>query len=69
MDVNFQFDWSAALSSIPQLLTGIPYTLLISFGGLAIGFVIGWHEAQCQSMWQHAKGYWEATRETPRFWV
>ncbi|KJZ14849.1 MULTISPECIES: amino acid ABC transporter permease [Halomonas] len=41
MDVNFQFDWSAALSSIPQLLTGIPYTLLISFGGLAIGFVIG----------------------------
>lgn len=35
----------------------------------AIGFVIGWHEAQCQSMWQHAKGYWEATRETPRFWV
>ena len=41
MDVNFQFDWSAALSSIPQLLTGIPYTLLISFGGLAIGFIIG----------------------------
>jgi|TARA_B100001179_G_scaffold232183_1_gene224213 glutamine transport system permease protein len=41
VDVNFQFDWSAALSSIPQLLTGIPYTLLISFGGLAIGFVIG----------------------------
>nr|WP_249742934.1 amino acid ABC transporter permease [Halomonas sp. OfavH-34-E] len=29
------------MSSIPQLLTGIPYTLLISFGGLAIGFVIG----------------------------
>jgi len=41
VDVNFQFDWSAALSSIPQLLTGIPYTLLISFGGLAIGFLIG----------------------------
>ncbi|MBY5968004.1 amino acid ABC transporter permease [Halomonas denitrificans] len=41
MDVNFQFDWSAALSSIPQLLTGIPYTLMISFGGLAIGFIIG----------------------------
>eukprot|EP00903_Cladosiphon_okamuranus_P022345 g20550.t1 len=35
----------------------------------AIGFVIGWHEAQCQAMWQHAKGYWEATRETPRFWT
>jgi len=35
----------------------------------AIGFVIGWHEAQCQAMWQHAKGYWEATRETPKFWT
>ncbi|WP_168015246.1 amino acid ABC transporter permease [Halomonas salinarum] len=41
MDVTFQFDWQAALSSIPYLLTGIPYTLLISFGGLAIGFLIG----------------------------
>nr|WP_242520834.1 amino acid ABC transporter permease [Halomonas litopenaei] len=29
------------MSSIPQLLTGIPYTLMISFGGLAIGFIIG----------------------------
>jgi len=35
----------------------------------AIGFVIGWHEAQCQAMWQHAKGYWDATRETPKFWT
>ncbi|GAA0785529.1 CYTH and CHAD domain-containing protein [Roseibium denhamense] len=35
----------------------------------AIGFVIGWHEAQCQAMWQHAKGYWDSTRETPKFWV
>ncbi|WP_299478276.1 CYTH and CHAD domain-containing protein [uncultured Roseibium sp.] len=35
----------------------------------AIGFVIGWHEAQCHTMWQHAKGYWDATRETHRFWV
>ena len=41
MDVNFQFDWSAAFSSIPYLLPGIPWTLLISFGGLAIGFFIG----------------------------
>ncbi|GAB4528570.1 MAG: CYTH and CHAD domain-containing protein [Roseibium sp.] len=36
---------------------------------LAIGFVIGWHEAQCQAMWQHAKGYWDATRKTPKFWT
>ncbi|WP_447530456.1 amino acid ABC transporter permease [Vreelandella sp. TE19] len=41
MDVNFQFDWSAALASIPHLLPGIPWTLAISFGGLAIGFFIG----------------------------
>lgn len=41
MDITFQFDWQAALASIPYLLKGIPYTLLISFVGLAIGFVIG----------------------------
>lgn len=41
MDVSFQFDWQAAFASIPYLLKGIPYTLLISFGGLAIGFIIG----------------------------
>ncbi|NNC24071.1 amino acid ABC transporter permease [Salinisphaera sp. USBA-960] len=36
-----QFDWHAAIASIPALLTGVPWTLLISFSGLAIGFVIG----------------------------
>ncbi|MFX0546590.1 amino acid ABC transporter permease [Roseovarius sp. S1116L3] len=41
MDSTFQFDWQAAFASIPYLLKGVPYTLLISFGGLAIGFVIG----------------------------
>ncbi|MCI0592623.1 amino acid ABC transporter permease [Chromohalobacter sp.] len=41
MDVTFQFDWQAAIASIPYLLEGIPWTLLISFGGLAIGFLIG----------------------------
>ncbi len=41
MELTFQFDWQAAWNSIPHLLKGIPYTLLISFGGLAIGFVIG----------------------------
>ncbi|SEK59904.1 amino acid ABC transporter membrane protein, PAAT family [Roseovarius nanhaiticus] len=41
MDVTFEFDWGAAFASIPYLLQGVPYTLLISFGGLAIGFVIG----------------------------
>lgn len=41
MDVTFQFDWQAAFASLPHLVAGIPYTLLISFGGLAIGFFIG----------------------------
>ena len=41
MDVTFQFDWQAAFASLPHLVAGIPYTLLISFGGLAIGFLIG----------------------------
>ncbi|WP_110669678.1 amino acid ABC transporter permease [Salinicola halophilus] len=41
MELNFQFDWHAAIASLPYLLKGLPYTLLISFGGLAIGFVVG----------------------------
>lgn len=41
MEFQFQFDWQAAIDSIPFLLKGIPYTLLISFGGLAIGFALG----------------------------
>ncbi|RNF33934.1 amino acid ABC transporter permease [Paracoccus methylarcula] len=41
MDVTFQFNWQAAFASLPHLVAGIPYTLLISFGGLAIGFFIG----------------------------
>jgi len=41
VNLNFQFDWHAAIQSIPYLLTGVPWTLLISFGGLAIGFAIG----------------------------
>ena len=41
MELTFQFDWQAAINSLPYLLTGIPWTLLISFAGLAIGFVIG----------------------------
>ncbi|GHB14031.1 amino acid ABC transporter permease [Salinicola rhizosphaerae] len=41
MEFNFQFDWQAAIASLPFLLKGLPYTLLISFAGLAIGFVVG----------------------------
>lgn len=38
--MHFQFDWQAAIDSIPFLLTGVPLTLLISFVGIAIGFAI-----------------------------
>jgi|TARA_B100000678_G_scaffold279524_1_gene275296 glutamine transport system permease protein len=41
VEFNFQFDWQAAIASLPYLLKGLPYTLLISFAGLAIGFLIG----------------------------
>lgn len=41
MEPSFDFNWAATINSIPHLLPGIPYTLLISFGGLAIGFFIG----------------------------
>ena len=41
MDSQFQFDWQAAINSIPFLIKGIPYTLMISFGGLMIGFALG----------------------------
>ena len=39
MESQFQFDWQAAINSIPFLLEGIPYTLMISFGGLLIGSI------------------------------
>lgn len=36
---------------------------------LAIGFVIGWHEAQSSGTWPHAKGYWQDTKKVPKFWL
>ncbi|MDX1604756.1 MAG: amino acid ABC transporter permease [Candidatus Competibacterales bacterium] len=41
MPLSFEFDWQAAINSLPYLLKGIPYTLVISAGGLVIGFFIG----------------------------
>ncbi|MDA3922870.1 MAG: amino acid ABC transporter permease [Salinisphaera sp.] len=41
MDPNFHFNWHAAFASLPYLIKGVPWTLGISFGGLAIGFAIG----------------------------
>lgn len=39
--MNFQFDWNAAIASLPTLLSGLPLTLLISLSGVAIGMVLG----------------------------
>lgn len=36
---------------------------------LAIGFTIGWHDAQAGAMWSHAKGYWQETDKTNKFWL
>jgi glutamine transport system permease protein len=41
VESQFEFNWQSAINSIPFLLEGIPYTLLISFGGLFIGFALG----------------------------
>jgi len=41
VEFQFQFDWQAAINSVPFLLKGLPYTLMISFGGLIIGFLLG----------------------------
>lgn len=41
MEFQFQFDWQAAIDSLPFLIKGLPYTLMISFGGLIAGFVLG----------------------------
>ncbi|MGB2130106.1 MAG: amino acid ABC transporter permease [Marinobacterium sp.] len=41
MEFQFQFDWQAAINAFPFLLKGLPYTLMISFGGLIIGFLLG----------------------------
>lgn len=51
VEFQFQFDWQAAINSIPYLAKGIPYTLMISFGGLAIGFVLVHAPAAKVSSW------------------
>lgn len=40
MNPNFQFNWQAAIDSLPFLASGIPMTLLISFSGIVIGFIL-----------------------------
>ncbi|MFC2946983.1 amino acid ABC transporter permease [Virgibacillus sediminis] len=37
----FRFDWAGVIDFLPQLGTGLYYTLLISIAGLLLGFVLG----------------------------
>jgi len=37
----FGFDWAGVIDFLPQLMTGLYYTLLISVLGLFIGFILG----------------------------
>lgn len=39
--MHFTFDWQAAFNSIPDLLSGLPMTLLISACGVSLGMVLG----------------------------
>lgn len=36
-----RFDWAGIIDFLPQLFTGLYYTLLISIVGLIIGFILG----------------------------
>lgn len=36
-----RFDWAGVIDFLPQLMTGLYYTLLISVFGLLIGFILG----------------------------
>jgi glutamine transport system permease protein len=39
--MEFQFDWSAFLSSLPMLVRGLKFTIVITIGGLFFGFILG----------------------------
>jgi glutamine transport system permease protein len=39
--MEFQFDWSAFLSSLPMLARGLKFTIIITIGGLFFGFMLG----------------------------
>jgi glutamine transport system permease protein len=40
-ETMFGFDWAGVIDFLPQLMTGLYYTLLISVLGLFIGFILG----------------------------
>jgi glutamine transport system permease protein len=38
---NFEFDWSVVFQAVPALVKGAELTIVITFGGLFFGFIIG----------------------------
>ncbi|MBF0303191.1 MAG: amino acid ABC transporter permease [Desulfamplus sp.] len=39
--MEFQFEWSIFFESIPMLMRGVKFTIIITIGGLSLGFFIG----------------------------
>ncbi len=39
--MEFQFDWPVFFETLPMLMRGLKFTLIIALGGLASGFVLG----------------------------
>ena len=39
--MQFQFDWPVFFETLPMLMRGLKFTLIIALGGLAAGFVLG----------------------------
>ncbi|MBF0259197.1 MAG: amino acid ABC transporter permease [Desulfamplus sp.] len=39
--MEFHFDWSVFFESIPMLMRGVKFTIVITLGGLSLGFFLG----------------------------
>lgn len=39
--MEFQFEWSVFFESLPMLMRGVKFTIIITLGGLSLGFFLG----------------------------
>lgn len=39
--MEFQFEWSVFFESLPMLMRGVKFTIIITLGGLSLGFLLG----------------------------
>src|SRR5699024_919629 len=70
MNMFGRFDWAGVIDFLPQLMTGLYYTLLISVFGLLIGFILGaifglGRVAKNKNIYGIATVYVEVIRGTP----